>query len=89
MIKKGYLKRVAFLATEYPGWVILVEKHKKGEIQMKLSPPKQSTFWVATILAVLGLVGQLVSLPFVSQHAFWFVVVGFVVLWLGNYVKGF
>jgi len=56
---------------------------------MKLSPPKQSTFWVATILAVLGLVGQLVSLPFVSQHAFWFVVVGFVVLWLGNYVKGF
>lgn len=56
---------------------------------MKLSPPKQSTFWIATIVAALGLVGNFVDLPVVSQYAFWFVVVGFVVLWLGNYVKGF
>ena len=56
---------------------------------MKLTPPKQNTFWVATVLAVLGLIGNLVSLPFVSQYAFWFVFVGFVVLWLGNTNKGF
>ncbi len=57
---------------------------------MKLSAPKNTTFWVATVLAVLGLVGQLAgNLPVVSEFAFWFVVVGFVVLWLGNYVKGF
>ncbi len=56
---------------------------------MKLTPPKKNTFWVATILAVLGFVGNFVALPFVSQYAFWFVVVGFVVLWLANAMKGF
>jgi len=56
---------------------------------MKLSAPKQTTFWVATVLAVLGLLGNFVTLPVVSQYAFWFVVVGFVVLWLGNYLKDF
>lgn len=56
---------------------------------MKLSKPKDSTFWIATVLAVLGLIGTFVSLPVVSQYAFWFVVVGFVVLWLGNYIKDF
>ena len=56
---------------------------------MKLSAPKENTFWVATVLAVLGFVGTFVSIPIVSQYAFWFVVVGFVVLWLGNTNKGF
>ena len=56
---------------------------------MKLSAPKQNTFWVATVLAVLGLLGNLASIPFVSEYAFWFVVVGFIVLWIGNYVKDF
>lgn len=56
---------------------------------MKLSAPKNTTFWVATVLAALGLVSKFVTLPFVSANAFWFVVVGFVVLWAGNYFKGF
>lgn len=56
---------------------------------MKLSAPKNTTFWVATVLAALGLVSKFVNLPFVTENAFWFVVVGFVVLWFGNYLKGF
>jgi hypothetical protein len=56
---------------------------------MKLSAPKETTFWVATALAVLGFLGTLTKIPFVSQYTFWFVVVGFVVLWLGNTNKGF
>lgn len=56
---------------------------------MKLSAPKSTTFWLATVLAVLGFLGNFASIPFVSQYAFWFVVVGFVVLWLGNYFKDF
>jgi len=56
---------------------------------MKLSAPKRTTFSVATVLAVLGVVGNFVSLPFISDFAFWFVVIGFVVLWCGNYFKGF
>jgi hypothetical protein len=56
---------------------------------MKLSAPKNTTFWIATVLAVLGILGNFASIPLVSDNAFWFVVVGFVVLWCGNYFKGF
>jgi len=56
---------------------------------MKLTPPTKNVFWIATVVAALGLVAKFVSIPFVSANAFWFVVVGFVLLWLGNTVKGF
>ena len=60
----------------------------KGE-KMKLTPPTRNVFWIATVLAALGLIGSLVAIPVVSQYAFWFVVVGFILLWLGNTMKGF
>ena len=56
---------------------------------MRLTPPKKNVFWIATALAALGFIASFVSIPFVSANAFWFVVVGFVLLWLGNAVKGF
>jgi hypothetical protein len=56
---------------------------------MRLTPPTQKVFWIATVLAALGLVGSFIAIPFVSTYAFWFVVVGFVLLWLGNTMKGF
>lgn len=56
---------------------------------MKLSAPTTTVFWIATVLAALGIIGSLVTLPIVSQYAFWFVVIGFVLLWLGNTQKGF
>jgi hypothetical protein len=55
---------------------------------MSLSAPKQLTFWIALILAVLGIVGTFVTIPFVTGYAFWFVVVGFVLLALGNLMEG-
>ena len=61
----------------------------RKERKMKLSTPTNLVFWIATVLAALGLIGSLVSLPFVSTYAFWFVVIGFVLLWLGNVMKGF
>jgi hypothetical protein len=54
---------------------------------MDLSAPKQVTFWVALVLAVLGLLGQLATIPFVSAFAFWFLLVGFVVLAAGCFMK--
>jgi fatty acid desaturase len=60
----------------------------KGD-KMKLTPPTKKVFWVATVLAAVGLVSSFVAIPFVSAYAFWFVVVGFVLLWLGNTMKGF
>jgi hypothetical protein len=56
---------------------------------MKLTPPKQSTFWISVVLAALGLIGSFVTIPFVSGFAFWFVLVGYVVLFLGLVLKGF
>ncbi len=56
---------------------------------MRLSPPTKSVFWIATVLAALGILGTLVSLPVISGFAFWLLAIGFVLLWLGNAMKGF
>lgn len=53
---------------------------------MKLRAPKNITFYVAVILAVLGLISQLFGV--VSGAAFWLVLVAFVVLALGNLLEG-
>jgi membrane protein YdbS with pleckstrin-like domain len=54
---------------------------------MKLTPPKVVTWWIAVILGVLGLLGTLVTIPFVSANAFWFVFVGFALLVLATLLK--
>ncbi len=56
---------------------------------MKLSAPKQLTFWIAVVLAVVGLIASLVSIPVLSGFAVWLVVLGFVVLAVGNLIEGF
>jgi hypothetical protein len=56
---------------------------------MKLSAPKQTTFWIAVILAVLGLLAFLVEIPVLSGFATWLIVIGFIVLAIGNLIEGF
>jgi len=55
---------------------------------VNLSAPKQITFWVAVVLAVLGLIGQLVTIPVLSSLAFWLVLVAFLLLALGCLLEG-
>ena len=55
---------------------------------MKLSAPKNITWWIAVILGVLGILGSLISIPLVSANAFWFVAIGFVLLALATLLKG-
>jgi len=55
---------------------------------MKLSRPKDITFWIAVILFAIGLLGSLLKIAPIAPYAFWFVVAGFIVLALGNMVKG-
>ena len=50
--------------------------------------PKMSTLCVACILAVVGVIGKFVSIPVVSQYAFFILLVAFVVLLLGCLLKG-
>jgi hypothetical protein len=51
---------------------------------MRLSAPKQITFWIAVILAVIGVILSFV----VGAWAWWLVVVAFVLLALGNLLDG-
>jgi hypothetical protein len=51
---------------------------------MQLSAPKQITFWIAVVIAVVGVIASLVSIPVLSGFALWLVVIAFVVLALGN-----
>jgi hypothetical protein len=55
---------------------------------MKLSAPKQTVWMAALIVGVLGVLGNFVTIPFVTANAFWFVTVGFAVLVLGTAFKG-
>ena len=55
---------------------------------MKLTPPTKNVFYVSVALAVVGILGSFISIPFVSTYAFWFVVVAYVILFLGNTMKG-
>lgn len=56
---------------------------------MKLSPPKKVTFWVAVVVAVLGLIANFVpGLPVLGGLGFWLVVVAFVLLALANLLEG-
>ncbi len=55
---------------------------------MNISAPKQVTFWVAVIVAVVGVLAQLVTIPVLSGFAFWLVVLGFIILAAGNLMEG-
>jgi len=51
-----------------------------------LSAPKVITFWIAVILAIIGLV--FFFLPAVAAYAFWVLLVAFIILMLGCLIKG-
>ena len=56
---------------------------------MQITPPTKIVFWISVVLAVLGILATFITIPFVSGFAFWFVVGGYVLLFLGNTLKGF
>ena len=56
---------------------------------MKLTRPKQITFWASLVIGLLGVVGKLIpSLPLISANAFWLVLFGFVLLILAVTTTG-
>ena len=55
---------------------------------MKLNAPSQNLFLVAVVIAVVALLGMIVSIPFVSAYAFWIMALAFVVLAVGVIMKG-
>jgi len=57
---------------------------------MKLSAPKKSTWWIAVVLGVLGILLNLgvLAIAGLSGYAFRLVVIAFVLLVLGTLLKG-
>ncbi|MFP3854172.1 MAG: hypothetical protein ACLFWD_07760 [Anaerolineales bacterium] len=51
---------------------------------MRLSAPKVTTWWIAVVLGVLGLVGHLGTVDILSEYSFWLVAAGFILLVLAT-----
>jgi hypothetical protein len=54
---------------------------------MKLSAPKQVTWWIALVVGVVGVLAHLVTIPVLSGFAFWLVVVAFALLVVATFIK--
>jgi hypothetical protein len=55
---------------------------------MQLSAPKQLTWIIAVVLGVLGLLGNFITIPFISGIAFWLVFLGFAVFAVATFIDG-
>ena len=56
-------------------------------MKLKLSAPKETSWWIAVIFGVLGILGHFTSIPFATENQFLFVSIGFVLLALATYFK--
>ena len=54
----------------------------------RLSPPKLVTYWIAVVLALIGVIAAVAPIASLAGYALWFVVAGFVLLALGNLLEG-
>ncbi len=55
---------------------------------MKLNAPKKITWIIALILGIIGILGVLISIPFISGIAFWIEVVALALMLLATAMKG-
>ncbi len=56
---------------------------------MKLSAPKKVVFWIAVALAAVAVLSVLIGFSVPVLGATWTAIVAFVLLMLGNVLKGF
>jgi threonine/homoserine/homoserine lactone efflux protein len=61
--------------------------NKETDMKINLSAPKVITFWIAVILALLGVLAAQGVIAGLAGYAFWLVVAGFVLLALANLLK--
>lgn len=55
---------------------------------MKLNAPKQVTWIVALVLAIVALISYLVTIPVLTDLSFWIALVGLVLMLLATYFEG-
>ena len=56
---------------------------------MKLNAPKQVTWLIALLIAIVGVVSYFVAIPVLSGIAFWLVLVSAVLLLVATVATGF
>ncbi len=56
---------------------------------MTLNAPKQITWWIALIVELIGVLAYFVAIPVLTGIVFWILLIGFVILFLGTFLKGF
>ena len=56
---------------------------------MQLTPPTRNVFYLSAILAILGVLGEYAGITALASYSFLLVLVGYVLLFLGNTMKGF
>lgn len=55
---------------------------------IRLGAPKMVTFWIAVLLALIGVIAAVAPIASLAGYALWLVVAGFVLLALGNLLEG-
>lgn len=62
-----------------------------GNTRMRLTPPTNLTFLISVLLAAIAIVGQFVSMVsnYIPISMFWVAIIAYIVLFLGNAVRGF
>lgn len=55
---------------------------------MRLSAPKKSTFWIAIVFCVLGVLGNF-FVKALAPYSFWLILISVILLALGCCVKDF
>ena len=67
---------------------VQLPKQKQEEFIMKLSAPKAIVFWISLIVGIIAIAGMIIPLGIISGFAPWLLVGAFVLLVLGNMLKG-
>jgi hypothetical protein len=55
---------------------------------MKLNPPTQVMFWIAVVIALVGLLAQFGVIAALAPFAFYLVLIGYIVLAASLLMKG-
>jgi hypothetical protein len=58
------------------------------EKDMKITPPKKTTYIISVIIFVLGVLAALIQLPILSSINIWVVAIAFLLLAIANVTKG-
>ena len=56
-------------------------------MEFELHKPTRMVFLISLVLAVLGLIGAITSVAFLSTYAVWIALIGYVVLAVGTLVE--